>query len=273
MRTVLTFALLACSQYCLAQDAKAIIEKSLVAEDASEARTIDYTYKAKNVVKELDNKGNVKSTSSKLEEILYLGGSRYTHLIAKDDKPLTGTEAKKEQEKFDRAVAEAAKLTPAEKEHRRQQTLETRRKNLEQRKFIPAAYDLKVVREEAVNGRPAWVIHATPRKGYSGKHAAFLKNMEGDIWIDKADYHWAKVTAHALDNFSLGLFLARVNKDSNIYFELARVNDEVWLPKFVALRAEARIALLKKVNVEQEVQFSDYKRYSSDSRIVSTSEQ
>ena len=247
-------------------DARAIVEKSLAAENRSDAQAVNYTYKARNTIKELDGKGKVKSTKTTLEEILYLGGKRYIHVLEKDGKPLTGDEAHKEQARFDRALADAAKLTDAEKQKRRQVEIDNRRKNLNRSQEIPAAYDFSMVREEVLEGRPAWVIHASPKKGYAGKDAALLKNMEGDLWIDKADYHWAKVSAHALDNFSLGLFLARVGKDSQIRFESTRVNNEIWLPKFVAVRAEARIALVKKINVEQELVFSDYKRYSSDSQ-------
>jgi hypothetical protein len=47
-------------------------------------------------------------------------------------------------------------------------------------------------------------------------------------------------------------------------------NDELWVPKEVSLKAEARLALLKKVNVEQEITFTDYRKFQTDSRIVST---
>ena len=51
-----------------------------------------------------------------------------------------------------------------------------------------------------------------------------------------------------------------------------RVNDELWVPKSVALKASARLVLLKKVNVEQEITFSDYRKFQTDSRVVSTGE-
>ena len=53
---------------------------------------------------------------------------------------------------------------------------------------------------------------------------------------------------------------------------MMRLNDELWVPREISLRASARLALLKKVNVDQEVTFSDYRKFQSDSRIVSTGE-
>ena len=54
-------------------------------------------------------------------------------------------------------------------------------------------------------------------------------------------------------------------------FEQIRVNDEIWLPKQLTVRANAR-ALLKHVSFDVNVAFSDFRKYQSDSRIVSTSE-
>jgi hypothetical protein len=48
-----------------------------------------------------------------------------------------------------------------------------------------------------------------------------------------------------------------------------RVNDEIWLPKQILVQAHAR-ALLKHVSFDLDVEYSDYRRYQTDSRIVST---
>ena len=262
----------AASQQDTPPDARAIVEKSISVEDKTDRLAVNYTFQSRNVIKEFDGQGSVKLTKTTGEEIVFLGGKRYVHVLTRDDKPLTGKDAVTEQQKFDRAVAEASKLSEAEKQKRLDAEIAQRRRNQEPRRLIPLAYNLKVLREETLNGRVAWVIHASPRKDYNGKYKEIFHNMEGDMWVDKSDYHMVKVQAHALDNFSLGWILARVSKDSDITFELTRVNGEVWLPRHVAVRADARIALFKKVNVAQEIFFSDYKRYSSDSRIVSSSE-
>jgi len=51
---------------------------------------------------------------------------------------------------------------------------------------------------------------------------------------------------------------------------MMRVNDELWVPKEVSLKASARLALLKKVDIEQESTFSEYRKFRTDSRVVST---
>ncbi len=48
------------------------------------------------------------------------------------------------------------------------------------------------------------------------------------------------------------------------------MNDELWAAKHISLKASARLALLKRLDAEQELTFSDYRKFQSDSRIVST---
>jgi hypothetical protein len=55
-------------------------------------------------------------------------------------------------------------------------------------------------------------------------------------------------------------------------FELARVNDEVWLPKRIEIAGSARLALVKKQTVDQVITFSDFRRYSTESRITQVSD-
>jgi len=50
--------------------------------------------------------------------------------------------------------------------------------------------------------------------------------------------------------------------------EQTRVNDEVWLPRQVAVKVDVRLALLKNFNINVEQSFRDYKKFRATSRIV-----
>jgi hypothetical protein len=54
-------------------------------------------------------------------------------------------------------------------------------------------------------------------------------------------------------------------------FEQQFINNEVWMPRRTAVDFDARLAIFKKLYGEAEMLFTDYKRFSSSSRIVSTS--
>src|SRR5262249_44433615 len=92
------------------------------------------------------------------------------------------------------------------------------------------------------------------------------------IWIDKADLQMSKMEVEALDTVSWGLFLARMHKGSHLMIEQTRINDEVWLPRQVAFKIDARFALLKNFNMDGEQTFRDYKKFRTDSKIVGVSE-
>jgi hypothetical protein len=51
-------------------------------------------------------------------------------------------------------------------------------------------------------------------------------------------------------------------------FDQVRVNEEVWLPAHISVRADARLAYLRKLREELDVTYRDYQKFSADSRIV-----
>ena len=77
-----------------------------------------------------------------------------------------------------------------------------------------------------------------------------------------------KVGIEALDTISFGGFLIRMAKGSHIFVEATRVNNEVWLPKSAILKGSVRIALIKVLRGEVVFTFSNYKKFQTDSRIV-----
>lgn len=267
MRLVALLFIGAC--LCLAQDARSLVVRAVAADDHSDRLARDYTWKVHDEIHELNAAGGIKSVHSTLDEVLYIGGKQYFRPLEKDGKPIPPAEARKEQAKLDRAAAEAGRLSDAERSQRLDNEERDRAKRRAQYKDIPDAYDFKLLGESVIGGRGAYEISATPRPAYHGKFQGILHSLEGTLWIDKKDFIWVKFEAEVLKPFSLGWFLARIAQGTHLSYEMMRVNDELWVPKDVSLKASARLALLKKVNVEQRVTFSDYRKFQTDSRIVS----
>jgi hypothetical protein len=254
---------------CLGQDARSLVERAVAADDHSDRLARDYTYKVRNEIRELDSGGDVKSVHSTLDEVLYIGGKQYLRPLEKDGKPIPAAEARKEQTKLDRAAVAASRMTEAERRTRMESAERDRAKRREPFRDVPQAYDFLLAKETIVDGRAAYEIHATPRAGYQGKLRGILSNVEGTLWIDKKDSNWVRFEADVLKPFSLGWFLARVGEGTHISYSLMRLGD-LWVPKDVSLEASARLVLLKKVRVEQKITFSDYRKFQTDSRVVST---
>ena len=46
------------------------------------------------------------------------------------------------------------------------------------------------------------------------------------------------------------------------------MNEEVWLPRHVSLKLDARLALLKGLNMAEDVTYRDYKKFRTDTKIL-----
>jgi hypothetical protein len=235
----------------------------------NDKRQRDYTYIEREQENKLNGKGQVASTESKTHDVMELYGERVERLIAKDDKPLSNKDAAKEEERIQKLIDERKN----ESEDGRRKRLEKEEKDREQaREFVKEitdAYNFRFAGMERLEGREVYVIDADPRPGYEPRQreAKLLPKFRFRVWIDKADEEWVKLDAQCIDTVSVGWFIARVHRGSRVLIEQTQVNDEVWLPKSIALKLDARI-LLKGVNLDEDVSYRDYKKFRTDTKIV-----
>jgi hypothetical protein len=105
------------------------------------------------------------------------------------------------------------------------------------------------------------VLQATPHPGYHahGKYGKMFSRVEGKLWVDKQDFGWIKVDGQVTQSFSMGLFVARVERGSHIIMEQTSVGDGVWVPKRIEIRATARILFLKSLGIDRILTYSDYR--------------
>ena len=236
----------------------------------NDKRQRDYTYIQREEEHHLDDKGNVKKVESRTSEVLMIYGDQVERRIAKDDKPLSADEAKKEDEKIQKIIDKRKN----ESESDRRKRLEKEEKNREDgRRFVKEvadAYNFRLAGSEILDGHDTWALDAEPRPGYEPKtrEAKFLPKMKGRIWIDKTEMQWVKLDVITTDTISFGVFLARMHKGTRIVVDTTRINDEVWLPKHVQFHVDVRLALLKSFNVDVEQTFRDYKKFRSESKIT-----
>jgi hypothetical protein len=235
----------------------------------------DYTYTEREEEHKLDGRGGVKKIESRTLEILEIYGEPVERLTARDDKPLSADEAKKEDEKIQKAI-----------DRRKNESEEARRKRLqheekdreEDRRFVSEiadAFNFRLLGSEVLDGRDTWVLEGEPRPGYEPKQrgARMLSKFKGRVWIDKADLQWVKLDITAIDTLSFGLVLARIHKGTRVVVELIRVNGEVWLPKHVQFHFDARIGLFKSYDEDVDQIYRDYKKFRTDTKIIVVGEQ
>ena len=232
-------------------------------------RQRDYTYIRRDEERKLDGKGSVKSTESKTYEVMVLAGEHAEKLIAKNDKPLPEKEAKKEDEKIQKIISKAQKESESD---RRKRLEKSEKETEEERQFVREvadAHKFTLRGTEIVDGRTTYRIDGEPLPNYKPKlkDAKILPKVRLHLWIDKTEQQWVKIDIECIDTISWGLFIARIYKGSTIHVEQVRVNDEVWLPKHVNMKLDAKIALLKNLDVAWDVTFRDYQKFRTDAVI------
>lgn len=248
-----------------------LIRRTAQNDMENDKRQRDYTYIQREEQHRLDGKGEVKSTETKTSEILEIYGEQVERLIAKDDKPLSEKDAAKEEEKIQKLIDKRKNESDSDREKRLKREEKDRQEELQFVHEVADAYNFRFVGTEKLNGRDNYVVDADPKPGYqpTAKDAKVLTKTRFRVWIDKEDSQVAKLDAEFIDTFSIGLFLARLHKGSHFVIENTRVNDEVWLQRHIAVKLDARVALLKNFNYEVDVSDRDYKKFRTDTKIVS----
>jgi len=234
----------------------------------------NYTYTQRDVEHTVAGDGKVKSTEIRTYEVIEIYGEEVWRLIEKDDKPLDAKEAAKEEEKIQKIIDKHKGET--EEDRKKQAEREAKRRD-ESRKFVSAvadSHDFKLVGTETVGGRETLVIDAEPRPGFElqDKEERFVSKFRGRLWIDKEDLQLVKVDVEAVDTASVGWVLARIHKGTRMEYEQMRMDDEIWLPRHMTYKLDARVALFKGYNLNGEQTYRDYKKFQTSSRIVAVGE-
>ena len=249
-----------------APDALEIIRRSVDRDWTDFESRKNYTYQERSELRSYAGNGTVTKVRSEANEILILGGRPYERLTARNDKPLSAREERREQAKLDNELVKRQHESSAEQARYQKERVEERAFIRE----IPDAFNFRLVGNGAVSNHSAWIIEARPKPGYRPVHsrAKDFAKVRATIWIEQETYHWVKVDADVLSTISVDFGLLRVAPGSSMHFEQTRVNDEIWLPSSMFVRFEARLALLKVLRGEYNIRYSDYRKFQSDSKIV-----
>jgi len=252
------------------EEIRLLIQKAAENDILNDQKQRNYTYTERAEERRLDGTGQVRSTESTTREVMMLYGEPVERLVRKNDQPLSEKEASKEEQRIQKIMEKRKNESEEERKKRLEREAKDREEEREFVREVSDAYTFHVAGMESVDGRETYVIDADPRPDFQPhrKEAKYLSKVRGRIWIDKADGQWMKVDLEALDTLSFGLFLARVHPGTHIIVEQTRVNDEVWLPKHVWLKLDAKIALLKNYNLTADITYTDYKKFRADTKIL-----
>jgi hypothetical protein len=261
-----------------ADDPQEIVRRALRINARNRVLERSYTYVQRDEERTLDSSGAVKSRESKTWDVVPLQESQFRRLIQRDDKPLSPKEeqqqeaARQKRETAGRKIAEMrARETPEQRQRRLDARERARKREQQEMDEAIDGFDLRLIGDEQIDGVPVWVIDGAPRKGYkfkSNESASVLSKMKGRIWVAKSDYQPVRIDTETTGTISFGAVLARIYKGTRVHVEYTYVNGEVWLPKSESFSVSGRILLVKGLHEEGESAYSNYKKFSADSRII-----
>ena len=230
-------------------------------EKANTEKTRDYAWRSYKVSTQFDKDGKESSRRTESWEVIGLEGSAYRRLMLRDDKPLPPAEQKREDERLAR---ETAKRKSENSEQRRKRLFSTTYTLGFRAERMKDLYDLKYVKDDAVDGRPAWVVEGLPKAELHPTDAndRELLNYKVTAWVDREDHVASRVVLEVIGEHS------RMRKGTVFDAEDFRNEAGAWLAKSVHIRFQIRVFKMVDVRGEDNETFSDYRRFQVDSKIV-----
>src|SRR6266403_2272616 len=122
---------------------------------------------------------------------------------------------------------------------------------------LPSAVEQKKSNEDLEKLKHETLAEQIVRIEKDQENKSFLRDL-----LEAFDFHLMGeeiVDGRVTQSFSMGLFVARVQRGSHIILEQTCVGDAVWVPKRLEVRASARILFLKSLNMDRILTYSDYR--------------
>ena len=252
-------------------DMRALVLDMEKNEKQEELLRRDYTYHVHSEEEELDGGDKVKKATITDAESFTIDGVRVDRVVARNGKPLTPDEAKKENERIDKAVAKARERR-AKLEGKGAETTANGDEVITASRFLELG-TFSNPRREMLDGRSTMVMDYAGDPHAKTKNAAeaAVRDLVGIIWVDEAGRVMVKAEGRFLNDFKIGGGLV-VNVHAGMHFSFRKqhINDEVWLPAEIAGEGKASAMLFFRVHGRVRVVTSDYRKFHTTSNIVGT---
>jgi hypothetical protein len=246
------------------------VKKRLATDDE---RQSGYVFTERRVEQKVNAAGRVTSESVKVYEVYpgLPGEDRYRRLIEEDGRPIPPDKlAKHDADRRKQAEEYARRQAVASERQKEARKLDKARAEYSDAvEDIFRVFDIRMVRREPIEGTDSILATLTPKPGGRPQTAdgKVMQHFKARAWISESDYELVRVEIEAIDNLSFGLgLLARVHKGTVAAYQRRKVNGDRWLPAEVTWTASARVLLLRRLRLRGVSEFSNYRRYTVDTR-------
>jgi hypothetical protein len=254
-----------------ALDVPALLTRIAQNQKALDERVTQYTYTLTETIRRLDGDGRVKETEVKVYEVYPLtGGVRARKLVAVNGKPLSPSEAEKEQRRVTKFIEENEERQRKRQAGKVDDNDEAQRRRLAISQFLRAC-EFYNPRRENLRGREVIVCDFRPRPGYKPTNDAekIIQKLVGTVWLDAEDEEVTRLEGRFASDFKVGGgLLASLKRGAAFVFEQTRNVEGVWLPLREDFNAGIKVLLLAGLNISVENRYSDYRKFSTETKDV-----
>jgi hypothetical protein len=224
---------------------------------------LHFIWDFKITVDEFDGAGNLKKSTSRMYETMLVHNQRYSKVVAKDGVPLTPEEVAKQTEIVEKRIAEREAHPPKATDPDAVNPLSP--------EGILKFCTVSNERWETRSGRQVVAMDFTSSPDVKDANR-MMKSIGGTMWIDPEAEQMVAMHIEVLKDIPIGGGLvANFEKGSTLEFEQTRVHDKVWLPSRREQHVSARL-LLKGMHQNETVEYSNYKEFKTESKIVGGAE-
>lgn len=233
-------------------------------------RQTGYAFTERRTDQRFDASGRVKDQKVRVFEVYPAlpGDSPYERLIEENGKPLPQSELDKQdrerQKKAEAYLREQKAMTDADRQKQLREYEKAMKKRADEVDDALAAFDIRMLRREQVEGQSTIVFSLTPKANARPHTDAgrILQHFSAQAWISESDHELVRIRAQAVDTVTFGFgLLARIDKGTTFAFERRKVNGEIWLPALSSYKGTVRLVLVP-VRVGSTSEFSNYRKFS-----------
>ncbi len=247
-------------------------------QDEVEKRFAEYSFLRKETEREIDGKGVVKKETVKVSEVFpIINRAPIMKLISENGAPLSGDRVAKEdkrvQEEFlkaerdkDKDAQKAAARRAAREREKAAKSKQDEDEDVEISQFFRHC-EFVSPRRERFQDRETIVFDFRVQPGFkpSTRQESLISKLVGVVWIDPLDKQVIRLEARLAEGFKMGGGLVlSLRPGAALVMEQMRLKEGIWMPRFAQINLSIKVLLFGGGDINQTLEWSDYKHFSSD---------